>query len=80
MLCRGAHGGKCRFDVQVTRQHPAISPSCNTNIRNCIMDFFGIFDGFSTTIVVVVIVVAGAFVAAVGFGKWAMKKVVSFFG
>jgi hypothetical protein len=44
------------------------------------MDFFGILDGLSITTVVVVIVAAGALVAAVGFGKWATKKVVSFFG
>jgi hypothetical protein len=44
------------------------------------MDFSGILDGLSTTTAVVAIVAAGALVAAVGFGKWATKKVASFFG
>ncbi len=44
------------------------------------MDFSGILDGLLTIIVVVAIVAAGALVAAVGFGKWVTKKVVSFFG
>lgn len=44
------------------------------------MDFSGVLDGLSTATAVTAIVGAGALVAAVGFGKWAVKKVASFFG
>lgn len=44
------------------------------------MDFSGVLDGLSTATAVTAIVAAGALIAVVGFGKWATKKVASFFG
>lgn len=44
------------------------------------MDFSGILDGLSTTTAVTAVVGAAALLAAVGFAKWAAKKVAGFFG
>ena len=44
------------------------------------MDFSGVLDGLNAQTAVTAIVAAGALIALVGFGKWATKKVASFFG
>lgn len=44
------------------------------------MDFSGVLDGLSTTSAVTAVVGAAALIAAVGFAKWAAKKVAGFFG
>ena len=44
------------------------------------MDFSDILSGLQTTSAVTAIVGAAALIAAVGFAKWAAKKVAGFFG
>lgn len=44
------------------------------------MDFSDILSGLSTTSAVTAVVGAAALIAAVGFAKWAAKKVAGFFG
>lgn len=43
------------------------------------MDFSSIHDGLSLSTAVTAIIAAGALIATVGFGKWATKKVATFF-
>lgn len=44
------------------------------------MDFSGVLEGLSTATAITAIVGAGALIAGVGFGKWAVKKVAGLFG
>lgn len=44
------------------------------------MDFSGVLSGLDTATAVTAIVGAGALIAAVGFARWAVKKVAGFFG